>query len=145
MSTNEVTRTTHLGAAPDDVRRALDDADLLSAWLGPWTPIGADRAQVTTDDGVVRSVRREPPERDGEIRWAWWPGTDEDEASTVVISVVPEGDGTRLTVVETANRAASASASADGRPAALALDGLGWTIAVLALEIALAVRCAVRV
>lgn len=140
---NEVTRSTHLDAAPDEVRRALDEAELLSAWLGPWSPTGADRAVVTTDDGVDRSVRREPPEHDGEVRWTWWPSDDEGAASTVVITVVPDGAGSRLTVTETAR--ASASASTTRSTTGVALDGLGWAISLLALEIVLAVRCAVRV
>ena len=137
----EVTRSTHLDAAPDEVRRALEDADLLSAWLGPWSPTGADRAVVTTDDGVDRSVRREPPEHDGEVRWTWWPSGDAGAASTVVITVAPDGAGSRLTVTETA----CASTAISGAPRGVALDGLGWTISLLALEIVLAVRCAIRV
>ena len=87
----DITRTTLLDASPDEVREALTDPELLSAWLGPWSD-----DTVVTDDGVTRSVRRT------ESGWIWWPEGDESSASEVVYTIVPEDGRTRLTITETA-------------------------------------------
>lgn len=136
-ATPTVTRTAELAAPIDEVRAALADPELLGAWLGPWTPTGDGTATVRTDDGVVRRVRLLPSTSNDRVRWRWWPEDDRGAISDVTIELTPTATGTVLTLTETV-------CSTDGR-AAPALDGLGWAIALLALEVAVALRTVVRV
>ena len=122
-----------------DVAAALDAVvrpELLSAWLGPWSTSG-DGATVVTDDGVTRVVSDVARSGDG-VRWSWAPAGD-GTTSEVTITVSPLDDGrSRVTVREV--RAASGDAGAGAQDAGVALDGLGWAICLLALEIAAAAR-----
>ena len=134
-----VHRTLHLDVDPDAVREALTDPGLLSAWLGRWTadPEDPSAAWVITDDGVARRVRHlRADERS--VRWEWAAEPADPDAavphSEVVITFAPTSDGgTDLQLTERA------------RGEIVALDGFGWAVATLALEVALAVRAAALV
>ncbi len=126
-----------LVAALDAVHRP----DVLSTWLGRWTE-SPDGTTVVTDDGVAREVVRLERHEHG-VSWAWAPANG-GASSEVTIAVVPLDDGrSRVTVREvqaTASGAARASASAGGAAPGIALDGLGWAVCLLALEIASVAR-----
>lgn len=110
-----IERTLHLGAPPERVWRALSDATEFGRWF---------RAEVAGEirEGAVlacrslypgtehmrwdmRILRLEPGRR---LVWDWpafdgkaFPGDpDSDARLTVAITLEPEGDGTRLTLVE---------------------------------------------
>lgn len=95
------TTNLELDAPADLVMAALEDADLLTAWLGEWTDHDDSTATVRTDDGIVRTVTDRGWFGD-ELRWRWHHYSDESTASEVTIRLVPlDGGVTRLTVRET--------------------------------------------
>lgn len=132
MPDDTIERSTLLDATPDEVLAALDDPDLLAAWLGEWRPdTEGDGATVVTDDGVTRRVR--PVESTATTRrWVWSPVADPDAVSTVTFTVTTEGHGTRLVVTETTAVTPTGTAGA-------ASSGVRWLPALLALGAVLAV------
>ncbi len=85
----------------DTVREALLDAELLSAWLGPWTDLGDGHARVVTDDGVTRRVSDHRIEPDGAVRWSWSPVGDPERCSEVVVHLEDHDAGTQIVIRET--------------------------------------------
>jgi uncharacterized protein YndB with AHSA1/START domain len=77
----EIVREIELDGTVDDVWRLLADPDELASWVG-------DEAR-TVHDVVVDEGSR--------LSWSWAPDGRE---STVELTLVPEGDHTRLRVVE---------------------------------------------
>ncbi|MFN8052199.1 MAG: hypothetical protein U0Q22_12215 [Acidimicrobiales bacterium] len=129
-----VERTVLLEAGIDEVLDALQRPDLLSAWLGPWTPdADGTGATVTTDDGVTRRVTLLDADGTGAaVRWAWSPVDDPAAASEVRLVVSGEGLRTRVTVVESLPTATACT----GRSVATAVP---WLPSLLALGAVLAV------
>ena len=104
-----------IDAAPDDVWHALTSDDGLAGWLGEGSTIGSyvgddiDVRDVVTGQrkrGVLDEVS--PGHRLG---YTWWPETAPEDATRVAISIEPTRAGTRVTVVESRPRAATASIS----------------------------------
>lgn len=132
-----VERSVELDLDVTDALEAVLRPEILSVWLGRWTPGDDDaHATVVTDDGIRRRVDDIARHIDG-VSWRWSPdtahetddGAAPDITSDVRITVVPlAGDRSRLTVTEV-----QASSGA-------VLDGLAWSICLLALEIAAAAR-----
>lgn len=128
--TPAVTRTVELDAAPDDVLAALTDPELLSAWLGRWTPTDDGGATVLTDDGVVRTVA-DLEVAGSSVRWTWAPADDPRRRSSVSIGLVEIGGGTRLTLTECAPAGSAPAALASADPAC---SGVPWAPALAALR-----------
>ena len=110
----EITRDVDLDASVEDVWRLLTDPDELAGWVGD----EVRSAPVTHD-------------RDGHrISWTWSPDGVE---STVELTVVEEGDRTRVQVTERTAGVPTASARActlarwDDAFLALELRALTWT------------------
>jgi uncharacterized protein YndB with AHSA1/START domain len=140
----EVRHSIELDADVDAVLEALNDPELLALWLGMWTTDEADpsSATVVTDDGAARRVR-DLHHGASSISWTWSTDSDPDVASQVRIEVVPTEDGrSRLTVHEhLIAGAGQVRASASGTPAAL--RSTGWVVALLMLQVLVALRAAV--
>jgi uncharacterized protein YndB with AHSA1/START domain len=140
----QVQHSIELDADVDAVLDALNDPDLLAQWLGVWTADDTDpsSATVVTDDGSVRRVR---DVRHGarSISWTWSTDSDPDAASQVCIEVVPTEDGrSRLTVHEhLIAGAGQVRGSASGTSTALL--STGWVVALLMLQVLVALRAAV--
>lgn len=133
-----VERTEVFDAPIERVLDALRSADLLSAWLGPWTqePDQTGAAHVTTDDGTRRRVVLLPQPSPNEVVWRWSPGDAPGHETEVHFTVTSDGDRTRLTVIETPTWTATASASA--RSAAATAPTVPWLRAMMALGAVLA-------
>jgi hypothetical protein len=136
-----VERAVDLDLDADAAVQAVTSAERLSDWLGRWSETD-EGATVVTDDGVVRAVRDLVRGPRG-TTWTWAPAHG-GPSSTVTIEVTPLEDGrSRVTVRETVTGAALDGAHADdgtAGTAGIALDGLGWAVCLLALEIAAAAR-----
>jgi len=99
-----VERTEWFDASPDDLWRALTEPELLCEWLASSVelePRLGGRVQVVDDGGnerrgVVHTV--DPARR---IVFSWTPTEGDAPASTVEITLEPDGDGTTLRVTET--------------------------------------------
>jgi len=90
-----------LDAPADLVVAALDDPDLLTAWIGEWTDREDSTSTVRTDDGILRIVTDRGWAGE-ELRWRWHHADDDSVASEVAIRLAPlEGGSTRLIVRET--------------------------------------------
>jgi hypothetical protein len=138
-----VERSVELDLGLEDAVDALHRPDVLSTWLGRWTDRGPDGASVVTDDGVTRSVRDIVRRADG-VSWSWSPSTG-GPTSDVTIAVTPLEDGRSRVTVREVRAASDATAAAVTTSdvtasAGIALDGLGWAVCLLALEIAAAAR-----
>jgi uncharacterized protein YndB with AHSA1/START domain len=102
----QVEREIELAASPDDVWREVTDATALGEWLEAEVeldlrPGGAGTFRFA-DGEVRRAMVREVD--DGErLAFTWWPltGPAVGRATTVVITIEPRGDGSRLRLVET--------------------------------------------
>lgn len=140
----QVHHTVELDADVDAVLEALRDPELLAQWLGRWTTDAEDAssATVVTDDGIARRVRGLRQVGDT-ISWTWSPDDDPDQHSEVRIEVVPTEDGrSRLTVHEhLVAGAGQVRASVGG--AGTALLSTGWVVALLMLQLLVALRAAV--
>lgn len=140
----QVQHSIELDADVDAVLEALNDPELLAQWLGMWTTDEADpsSATVVTDDGSARRVR-EVHHGARSVSWTWSTESDPDAASQVRIEVVPTDDGrSRLTVHEhLIAGAGQVRASASG--ASTALLSTGWVVALLMLQVLVALRAAV--
>lgn len=140
-----VERSVALDATVDEVLAALDDPELLSAWLGAWSDDldGRGGAAVVTDDGIVRRVA---DRRSGVTTrsWTWRPTDAPDEASTVTFTVRDDGGLTVLTVRED-RVGVRAAASAVAAGAAATAPSVPWLRQLLALGAVLALGAPVRV
>lgn len=135
-----VERSTLLDATTDEVLAALDDPDVLAAWLGAWTPDADGRgATVVTDDGVARRVAPAGATT-ASRRWVWSPVDDPSSQSVVTFTVRTEGERTRLTVTE-----ATTDVTNRRTGAPVATSSVPWTAALLALGAVLAVGAPVTV
>lgn len=120
-----ITRSLRIDADTETVWASVVDAEGLAGWLGAAvdvevTPGGA--GLVRDHDGTTRQlVVTEVAER-RLVGFVWWDRDEPGEASRVAISVVPDGDGTRVTVTETlAPAAAVAFGALGGRASAFGL------------------------
>lgn len=91
-----VERTVELDADPDEVWERIVDGELAEEWLGVRVDprVGGDVA--VSDRPMIGTVEEIEPGRS--ITWSWRPV--DGEPSQVTITVEPEGDGTRVRVVE---------------------------------------------
>ena len=125
---------------------ALDDPELLSAWLGEWRD-GAETT-VRTDDGRRRVVSDRRWRHDGavdELRWTWRADGDQDAGSQVCIRLEPvEGGATRLVVRETLALAGVTTAQRSASASPL-LESAAWLAGLLALGAVLAASTLARV
>lgn len=135
-----VERTTTLAVDCATAREAMLDPELLSAWLGAWTPQRDGSASVRTDDGVLRRVTGHHVDEHGDVRWTWSAEDGSDGSSQVVVRFEQVGDSTRVVVREaTALDARLAPNRADattaGAATASVFGGVGdrWTSCLLAL------------
>ena len=118
----------------DTVREALLDAELLSAWLGPWTDLGDGHARVVTDDGVTRRVSDHRIEPDGAVRWSWSPVDDPERCSEVVVHLEDHEAGTQIVIRETLLDLPGGSHAGDRVDASVhGSSGDRWTRCLLAL------------
>lgn len=119
MATVEIDRV--LAATPQRVHRALTDPDQLVAWF--WPPSFAATATIEPKVGGAWRFASGPAEigASGEFRefgpdllaWTWrWDG--EEHASLAIVTLVPEGEGTRLRVKHDELVPGDAQAHADG-------------------------------
>jgi uncharacterized protein YndB with AHSA1/START domain len=135
----------------DRILAALEDPELLSAWLGEWHD--GEHTTVRTDDGVRRVVtdRRWHDHAAGrELRWTWRHDGEPDGqgASHVAIEVLPtDGGTTRLVVRETLAAPAPGLPRASMRAGAAAplLESAVWLAGLLALGAVLAASSLARV
>ncbi|MBI2704468.1 MAG: SRPBCC domain-containing protein [Actinobacteria bacterium] len=128
MEESQVEHAVSVEAPPEEVWSALTDDGELSSWLGDHAeidPVPGGEGQVVDDDGVLRRIRVDEVEEGRSIRWTWWPEPSEDDATSVEITIVPDGGGSEVRVVETAP---VASASAE------------WSSRMLSLELATLTR-----
>lgn len=131
----QIERTVLLDADVADVLAALDRPEVLSAWLGEWTPDAeGDGATVVTDDGTPRRVTDRRATRTTRS-WTWSPIHDPAATSVVTFTVTTVAERTRLTVTE--HRTASSASAARG--ASVATAAVRWTGALMALGAVLAV------
>ena len=118
----------------DAVRAALLDAELLSAWLGPWTDLGDGDASVVTDDGVTRLVSDHHLDAEGHVRWSWSPVGDPEQRSEVVVHLEHHEAGTQIVIRETLLDLPGAPHAGDRVDAsAYGSSGDRWTRCLLAL------------
>jgi uncharacterized protein YndB with AHSA1/START domain len=117
MDDRRIERTIVLPASPSDVWEALLDEEQLVQWFGDLQvdPRFGGAVTFTDDDGSQRRGVVETVEPGHKLGFRWW---GDDDGSRVELVVEEENEGTRLTVVETALRAAGARA-----PRALAMAG----------------------
>ncbi|MBK5224712.1 MAG: SRPBCC domain-containing protein [Acidimicrobiia bacterium] len=102
------TTVTDLDAAPGEVWQALTSPEGVDAWLGNGSHLspveGSDLDVADIETGVRKRGRVDTVEPGRRLGFVWWPaqqrGDDGDAASRVVIQLVPDGDGTHLTVTE---------------------------------------------
>lgn len=141
----EIQRTTVMPASSDEVRSALSDPELLSAWLGPWTEQHDGTAIVVTDDGIARRVSGRRANADGSIRWTWAPiGSPEDSSDVELRLDIVDDEHTQLTVRE-APSVPAAAASTPTDVLCLAGSSERWTACLLALGSLLSARVTVAV
>ena len=95
----DLTKSYFIGAPPEAVWRALTDPALIDAWGGGPAAIRAEPGAAFTfwgGDIYGTVTAAEPPVR---LVEEWWGDDVEwDEASVAAFSLVPEGEGTRLTL-----------------------------------------------
>jgi uncharacterized protein YndB with AHSA1/START domain len=137
-----VERSTVLGVDLEQVRAALEDPELLTAWLGAWRPEG-EGAVVRTDDGTVRRVQDVQRGAHDSFGFTWAPVDRPGERSRVVFDLTPVDGGTRLTVRETWTPEGGAAPTLSARAARLGTAGERWIGCLLALGALLAARSTV--
>jgi uncharacterized protein YndB with AHSA1/START domain len=91
-------------ASPDQLWDALTDPESVSAWFGAqvdWDVQPGGAARFLDDDGTFRRgvIDAVMPGRHLSFRW-WRDGDPDNGASQVTYQLEPDGDGTRLTVIE---------------------------------------------
>jgi uncharacterized protein YndB with AHSA1/START domain len=137
-----VERSVDLDAAPDDVWRALTDADELAAWFGPEAELDAQPGglgRFVDDDGCVRRAVVDQVHTGERLVLRWWPEGDDPSAGASVVTfvVAPTGSGTRLIVTERLAAAATGASVASMRAAAeAARTAWMWRLDVLLLRLA---------
>ncbi len=107
MVPNRIEREILIDAKPDVVWAVVTDAEHIAGWFSDSVDLDlrpGGKAILTWDEhgpvhGRVESVQ---PPRFFSFRWVSGPGTElrEDNATLVEFTLSPEGDGTRLRVVE---------------------------------------------
>lgn len=102
-SGERVERSVVLDAPAGDVWPVLCDPAELESWLGERVELDVRPGgcgHVIDDDGVRREVLVTAVEPGRRLAWHWW--ADGGELSSVEITLVPVGAGTRVEVVEVA-------------------------------------------
>jgi uncharacterized protein YndB with AHSA1/START domain len=127
-TSERVERSIDLDAGTDEVWEALAEPDDLEGWLGERVEIDMQPGgcgHVIDDEGVRRDVLVTAVEPGRRLAWHWW--ADGGELSSVEITLVPIGAGTRVQVVEiaatggsTGPQARAGAAPAVGRAGRLA-------------------------
>ena len=130
----------------DRIVAALEDPELLSAWLGEWHE-DADTT-VRTDDGRRRVVSDRRWRHDGavdELLWTWRADGDDGAGSQVCIRLEPlESGATRLVVRETLALASETTTRVRASSSPL-LESATWLAGLLALGAVLAASTLARV
>jgi uncharacterized protein YndB with AHSA1/START domain len=125
VTTERVERSIELDAPPADVWPSLVDPDELEGWLGDRVEVDMQPGgcgHVIGDDGVRRDLLVTEVEPARRLAWHWW--AEDGELSSVEITLVPTGTGTRVDVVEIA-AAGPAPLQARACAAAGRLPGIG--------------------
>ncbi len=97
-----VDQSVDIEASPDDVWHALTDPAELALWLDADVTLDLEpgaAGRVVDADGTVRQVLVTEVEPGYRLTWHWW--QDGGEFSSVEITAIPVGDGTRVRVRET--------------------------------------------
>jgi uncharacterized protein YndB with AHSA1/START domain len=111
METERIERETSVAADPEDVWEALTDAPSLSEWFGASAEIDArpgGKAVFRWPDGSERAAVVEEADAPRRLAFRWLPfermadgDVVELPATRVEITIEPDGEGSRLRVVET--------------------------------------------
>ena len=105
-----------IDASPEAVWRALTTEQGLAPWMGEGARLVAEPggAVVLPDPvgGETRRGRVDRIEADHRLDFTWWPALRPAERTTVTITVVPTGPGSRVRVVERPPARLVASAAA---------------------------------
>ena len=135
-----VTLPTDLDEAWTLLTRPEDQA----GWLGAdvvLDPIPGADGLVIDHDGTHRRLTVDRVEVGRHLSWRWWVDGDEGSAaSRVEITLSPDGDGTRVTVLEIPDPVTPTTASASVRASA----GAAWSHRLLHLEALLLLAAAIR-
>ena len=98
---NRIEQTIDLDVPIDDVWEAVTEPGALADWLGADVELDvrvAGTGRVIDDDGTVRQVLVTDVEPGHRLAWHWW--SDDDELSSVELTLEPLVDATRVRVVE---------------------------------------------
>jgi uncharacterized protein YndB with AHSA1/START domain len=98
---NRIEQTIDLDAPIADVWHAVTEPGALADWLGADVELDvrvAGTGRVVDDDGTVRAVLVTDVEPCHRLAWHWW--SDDDELSSVELTLEPLVDATRVRVVE---------------------------------------------
>jgi uncharacterized protein YndB with AHSA1/START domain len=137
-----VERSVDLDAAPDDVWRAITDAEELAAWFGPEAELDVQPGglgRFVDDEGCVRRAVVDQVHTGERLVLRWWPEGDDPApgASVVTFVVAPTGSGTRLIVTERLAVASAGASTGSMRAAAeAARTAWMWRLDVLLLRLA---------
>jgi uncharacterized protein YndB with AHSA1/START domain len=134
-----VERSVRIDAPLDEVWSTIVDPAELAEWLGAEVALDRPMApgavgEVVESDGSIRHLLVTDHEPGRRLAWHWW--GDGGELSSVELTVRPDGDATRVEVVEVV---ALATVTAGTAPAfSLAADSLSaldrtWAVALPAL------------
>jgi len=128
MERTTIHRSVELEVEPAEAWELVGEREGLEQWLADEVAVDvAPGAEGTvTDDGTVRKVRIERVEPGRELVFRWWPDGDEDQGSSVVISVSPgDGSGSAVRVIEVPH--------ASTGPLAACSTSLRWEVRALVL------------
>lgn len=128
-----VTRSIRVDAATEAVWASVGESEGLAGWLGASVDLdlaaGSAGSFVDHDGTARRLVVTEVAEGE-RVGFVWWDHERPDDASSVVISVEPDGEGARVTVTETLDpMGLSAGGRLGGRASALAGAEVGDLVA----------------
>ncbi len=136
-----VERSVDLDAAPDDVWRAITDAEELAAWFGQEAELDLQPGglgRFVDDEGLVRRAVVDQVHAGERLVLRWWPEGDDPTAGASVVTfvVAPTGSGTRLVVTERLAVAGPRVSTASMRAAAeAARTAWMWRLDVLLLRL----------
>lgn len=131
MTGRRVERTITIDEHREQVWQALIDAELLGRWLRAdveLDPRPGGPARFRPDHGPSRTGRVAAVDTGRRLVLDWWPDGLEAAATRVELTLTDEGEGTRLSVVE----------SGFQEPLDVVAHDLGWGMAVAEAPVALA-------